>query len=171
MSRLPLLSFSLLLSLLLLSSVSIDARFTRRHQQQHQQHRQQQRSSSWTDLQSELESEVDSGLDERELHALEQAPVSREGMQCALKQPRQCDTSGSVRVHLDISIDAGTVGSRPIEGRLSLDLFNSTAPVTVRNFLTICDGNRKKGFSYRGNRFHRVITGFMAQVSAGEGKP
>jgi hypothetical protein len=116
------------------------------------------RSSTWAQLQSELQSEFDAGLDEAELASLEQSVVSREGAQCLLQQPRQCDTSAAVRVHLDIAIDAGTVGSRAQIGRVTLDLFNSTAPRTVANFLTICSGS-KRGFTFRNNKFHRVITG------------
>lgn len=121
-----------------------------------------QRSATWAQLQSELQSEVDSGLDEASLSSLENSVVSSQGAQCLLSQPRQCDTANAVRVHLDMVIDQGTAGSTPYVGRLSIDLFNQTAPRTVLNFLTICAGSQK-GLTYKGNRFHRIISGFMAQ--------
>ena len=130
------------------------------------------RSATWAQLQSELQTEVDSGLDEASLTSLENSVVSSQGAQCLLGQPRQCDTSSPVRVHLDIVIDQGTVGSTPYVGRVSIDLFNQTAPRTVNNFLTICAGN-KPGFTYKGNRLHRIITGFMAQggdITRGDGR-
>jgi cyclophilin family peptidyl-prolyl cis-trans isomerase len=43
-------------------------------------------------------------------------------------------------------------------GDLTIDLFNRTAPVTVKNFLAYVDS----GF-YNGTIFHRVIPGFVIQ--------
>jgi len=168
MSRLSplLLAAALLLALLSLPVSAAVRRPIRRNRMQ------QLPTSSWTELQSELQSELDAGLDESALSHLEARAVSAKGTQCALAQPRHCDTSGAITVFLDISIDTGMARSRPTVSRLTLQLFNATAPRTVLNFLTICDGAHR-GFSYRGNRFHRIITGFMAQggdITAGNGR-
>jgi len=129
-------------------------------------------SNSWRQMEDELEGELNSGLNEQQLTQMEMQQVNVKGTQCKLAQPRQCNTEGSVTVHMDISVDVGTVNSRPQVGTLTIELFNSTVPRTVANFITICDG-RKPTFSYRGNKFHRIITGFMAQggdITRGDGR-
>lgn len=127
-------------------------------------------SSTWSSLASDLQSEFDSGLDESALHELERSVVSQQAAKCMLQQPRRCDTSRTVRVQLEIRIDSGRSFQPPRVGVLTLDLFNSTAPLTVANFLSICEG--RNGLSYRNNRFHRIITNFMAQggdITRGDG--
>lgn len=121
------------------------------------------RTGSWSELSSELESEMSAGLDEDALSSMERSVVTGQGAACLLQQPRSCDTSSSVLVHLDIKIDVGMASSTPSVGRLSLQLFNASVPATVANFLTICEGQHR-GLSFRGNRFHRIISNFMAQV-------
>lgn len=161
-----LLAAALLLALLSYPVAAASRRPIRRNRLQ------QLPTSSWTELQSELQSELDAGLDESALSHLEARAVSAKGTQCALAQPRHCDTSGAITVFVDVSIDTGMARSRPTVSRLTLQLFNATAPRTVLNFLTICEGAHR-GFSYRGNRFHRIITGFMAQggdITAGNGR-
>ena len=42
-------------------------------------------------------------------------------------------------------------------------MYHKDCPKTVRNFMALCTGENKDGLTYKGNRFHRIITGFMAQ--------
>ncbi|EDO18558.1 hypothetical protein Kpol_2001p64 [Vanderwaltozyma polyspora DSM 70294] len=67
--------------------------------------------------------------------------------------------------YFDISI-----GGKPV-GRIVFDLFEETAPKTVKNFVTLCDednGLKCKSkpdvsLCYKGSLFHRVIKDFMCQ--------
>jgi len=58
-------------------------------------------------------------------------------------------------VYFDISID--NVPS----GRILMELFEETAPITARNFKVLATGDA--GYGYKGSKFHRVIPGFMLQ--------
>lgn len=69
------------------------------------------------------------------------------------------------QVYMDISIDG-----KPTE-RLIIGLFGEEAPKTVENFRHICI-NGIDGISYKGSRFHRVISRFMVQggdIVSGDG--
>lgn len=130
------------------------------------------RTGSWSELSSELDAEMSAGLDEEALSTMERSVVTGQGAACLLQQPQSCDTSNSVIVHMDIRIDQGLATTTPTLGRVSLQLFNATVPRTVANFLSICEGQRR-GMSYKGNRFHRVISNFMAQggdITRGDGR-
>ena len=61
------------------------------------------------------------------------------------------------RCYFDIAI-----GGQPA-GRIILELRSDVVPKTAENFRALCTGER--GFGFKGSTFHRVIPGFMCQVS------
>ena len=71
--------------------------------------------------------------------------------------------SGTVgdRVYLDVSVNGTPIG------RLTFGLYRET-PRTSANFKHLCLGDKGRGrdlgkpLHFRGNKFHRVIKGFMA---------
>jgi len=75
------------------------------------------------------------------------------------------------RVFFDLSI-----GNAPA-GRVTIELFADTTPITAENFRALCTGEKGVGKSgkplhYKGSTFHRVIPGFMCQggdFTAGNG--
>lgn len=66
-------------------------------------------------------------------------------------------------VFLDLSIDGDHVE------RITIELFADVVPKTAENFRALCTGEKGIGVStgkplhFKGSKFHRIITGFMAQ--------
>eukprot|EP01087_Luapelamoeba_hula_P019347 TRINITY_DN6393_c0_g1_i1.p1 TRINITY_DN6393_c0_g1~~TRINITY_DN6393_c0_g1_i1.p1 ORF type:complete len:249 (+),score=27.01 TRINITY_DN6393_c0_g1_i1:24-749(+) len=61
------------------------------------------------------------------------------------------------KVYFDI-----VIGERPI-GRMVISLFGQIVPRSVENFVTIANCSKGAPFCYRGDAFHRVVPGFVAQ--------
>jgi len=64
------------------------------------------------------------------------------------------------RVFMDIKVGNGAAE------RVEFELFFDTTPKTAQNFLSLCTGEKStadKPLTYKGNKFHRIIKGFMCQ--------
>ena len=60
------------------------------------------------------------------------------------------------KVFFDITIDGSYVG------RIVFELRPDVVPKTAENFRALCTG--QEGYGFKGNAFHRIIPGFMAQA-------
>mmetsp|Transcript_18849 Transcript_18849/g.26257 ORF Transcript_18849/g.26257 Transcript_18849/m.26257 type:complete len:300 (+) Transcript_18849:2-901(+) len=73
-------------------------------------------------------------------------------------------------VFLDIEAEGENDPLRPaaslkaFRGRLVFELFRDTVPMTSENFRKLCTGELGGMMHYKGNEFHRVIPGFVAQA-------
>lgn len=61
----------------------------------------------------------------------------------------------------------GTASTSPV-GRIEMELFDDTVPITARNFRELCRGYTKatpegKPLHFKGSIFHRIIPDFMIQ--------
>jgi len=66
------------------------------------------------------------------------------------------------QVYFDISIGDPSEEKNK-RGRVTFELFTKQVPITAENFRCLCTGEKEGVPSYKGNFFHRVISGFMAQ--------
>ena len=67
-------------------------------------------------------------------------------------------------VHRHVQLPLLSLLNFPFPGRIVIGLFGRTSPLTAKNFETIAAGTMN-GLTYKGATFHRVIKGFMMQVS------
>jgi cyclophilin family peptidyl-prolyl cis-trans isomerase len=68
----------------------------------------------------------------------------------------------NVQVYFDMEI--GKEGEEGHEkGRVVMELFDKTVPKTAENFRALCTGEKGSDLHYKGNKFHRIIKGFMMQ--------
>ena len=68
------------------------------------------------------------------------------------------------KVFFDIAVDGVD------KGRVEFGLFGDDVPLTVKNFVSLCEGF--EGMSYKNSPFHRIIPGFCCQggdVTSGDG--
>ena len=66
------------------------------------------------------------------------------------------------QTYFDITI--GEEGSEEFKkGRVVFELFNDQVPTTAENFRSLCVGEKGAPLHYKGNKFHRIISGFMMQ--------
>lgn len=68
----------------------------------------------------------------------------------------------NAQVYFDLEIGTPGAEGNPKE-RVVFELFTKKVPKTAANFLSICNGDNDLDLCYKGNFFHRVIKGFMAQ--------
>ncbi len=47
--------------------------------------------------------------------------------------------------------------------KIEFELFDDVVPKTCANFRALCTGEKGKDLCFKGSKFHRVITDFMAQ--------
>jgi peptidyl-prolyl isomerase E (cyclophilin E) len=74
-----------------------------------------------------------------------------------LFQPELKKSRKNPQVYFDIKIGKSAVG------RIIIQLRADVVPRTAENFRALCTG--EKGFGFRNSTFHRIIPGFMLQVS------
>lgn len=68
----------------------------------------------------------------------------------------------NAQTFFDITI--GTEGEEGFEkGRVVFELFTKDVPKTAENFRALCTGEKGVPCHYKGNKFHRIISGFMMQ--------
>jgi peptidylprolyl isomerase len=77
------------------------------------------------------------------------------------KKRKEQGGNSNPKVFFDVTIG----GSEP--GRITMELYADKTPKTAENFRCLCTGEKGIGRSgkrlhYKGNVFHRVISGFMA---------
>ena len=79
-------------------------------------------------------------------------------------KPQDGGFEGGTRCFFDM-----TVGGKAA-GRIVFQLADAVVPRTAANFRALCTGEKGRGrfgkpLAYKGSKMHRVIPGFMLQVS------
>lgn len=73
-----------------------------------------------------------------------------------------CGSSKAPKCYLQLAVNGGVIG------RLVVELRTDKVPKTAENFRALCTG--ENGNSYEGSTIHRIVPGFIAQVSLGAKK-
>ena len=70
----------------------------------------------------------------------------------------------NAQCYFDICIgNADESEEQKVTGRVVFEVFSKDVPKTAENFRALCTGEKGDDLTYKGNFFHRVIKGFMAQ--------
>jgi peptidylprolyl isomerase len=89
------------------------------------------------------------------------------------------ETNSIVFLDVDVAAQSWFGGAQAKNmGRIEIELFDDTVPITTRNFRSLCKGDMGltpdgKPLHFKNSPFHRIIPGFMAQggdITLGNGR-